>query len=477
MLLKYFQDTDLAQNAYFIGCPDTGEALVIDPARDITPYLDFAREKGLRIIGAAETHIHADYVSGGRELAHAVKGTLFVSDYGGELGYQINDPQINVVRVRESDHIKVGQVRLDVLYTPGHTPEHICYVMTDGGAEQPFGIFTGDCLFVGDMGRPDLLETAAGSTHADASKEGGARRQFASMLRFKSMPEYLTVLPGHGAGSACGKALGEIPTSTLGYEKLFNPAFQMRDEGAFVKWLLADQPVPPRYFKQMKQVNQVGAALLDTLKYPRPVIYDSEILLASKALLIDTRPKAAFAAGHIPDSINIPADESQFSTWVGWFVDYDQPLYLVVSDAALRDVVRRLRAIGVDHIMGYVRDEVAMRYKTITRQVSVETAAEKREQGAVILDVRDQSERKEAHIPDSLYIPMGEIPKRLNEIPREGEVIVQCASGVRSQIVASLLQKQDFRNVLNLDGGMDAWKKAGYPVDTGALPVSGTRLS
>jgi hydroxyacylglutathione hydrolase len=467
MLLKIFQDSDLAQNSYFVACPDSGEALVIDPARDITPYLDYAREKGLRLIGAAETHIHADYVSGGRELAHAVKGSLFISDYGGELGYQMQGGNYTTVRLRESDHIMIGRVRLDVLFTPGHTPEHISYVLTDGGADKPFGIFTGDCLFVGDMGRPDLLETAAGSTHADASKEGGARRQFANMMRLKSMPDYLSIMPGHGAGSACGKALGEVPTSTLGYEKLFNPAFQHTEEAKFVQWLLEDQPAPPRYFSEMKKVNQQGAALLSTLKYPRPVVYDSEINLAAKAMLIDTRSKPSFAAGHIPDSINIPADHSQFNTWVGWYVDYEQPTYIVVSEAQLAEVVTRLRAIGVDNIAGYVRDEVAMRYKAITPQVSVQTALEKHLNGTLIVDVRNDSEREESYIPNSIHIPMGEIPKRMGEIPRDREVIVQCGSGIRSQIVTSILQKNDFHNVVNLDGGIDTWKKAGYPIQNG----------
>ncbi|MBC7872284.1 MAG: MBL fold metallo-hydrolase, partial [Chitinophagaceae bacterium] len=309
MLLKYVYDDRLAQASYFIGCPGGGVAMVIDPARDITPYLQLEKETGLKIIGAAETHIHADFVSGGRELAAATGATLYLSAMGeGALAYdfaQVEATGVSVVYVREGDTLNIGDVRLDVLYTPGHTPEHIIFQVTDTGADSSIGLFTGDCLFVGDVGRPDLLDATG---NAVGTSEAGARQQYENVQRFKAMPDYLQVWPGHGAGSACGKALGAVPSTTIGYEKRFNPAFQQPDAEAFVAWLLDGQPEAPRYFAQMKRINRVGADLLHMLHDPTRL--GEETLLAAvkemDALVIDTRPSSKFAAGHVRGTLNIP---------------------------------------------------------------------------------------------------------------------------------------------------------------------------
>jgi len=260
MLLRYFYDDRLAQASYMVGCARSGEALIVDPMRHIQPYLAAAQKEGLRITHIVETHIHADFVSGARELAAATDARIYLSDMGpSEWKYAYaDDPR--VVLVRDGDHFMVGNIRIDVLHTPGHTPEHISFMVTDtAGADKPMGVFTGDFIFVGDVGRPDLLEEAAGQA---GTKVPGAKQQFASVQRFKALPDYLQIWPGHGAGSACGKALGAIPSTTLGYEKLFNPAFQFTDEAAFVDWLLSGQPEAPRYFAQMKRVNKLGPALL-----------------------------------------------------------------------------------------------------------------------------------------------------------------------------------------------------------------------
>ncbi|MBC8099264.1 MAG: MBL fold metallo-hydrolase [Armatimonadetes bacterium] len=463
MLLKYFYDDALSQASYLIGCPASGEALVIDPARDITPYLQFAHERNLRIIGAAETHIHADFASGGRELASEVRGTLFISAYGGEHGYKLQgDDSMTVIGLYDGSQISVGSVQLEAWHTPGHTPEHLCYLITAGGAAGPFALLSGDCVFAGDVGRPDLLQTAVGIAGAAAD---GARAQFASVQRIKTLPDYLQVLPGHGAGSACGKALGDVPTTSIGYEKLANPAFQFEDETAFSAWLLEGQPPAPRYFAQMKHINQHGAALLNSLPYPRPIVYDSEVMHAARALLIDTRSAEAFAAAHIPGAVNIPVSERKFSTWAGQLVHYDQPTYIVVDDTQVREVVNKLYAVGIDQLGGYVRPQTATRYRAITRSIAPQAADAQLGAGALILDVRDQSEYNEVHIPGALWIPLGEIEQRLAEIPREREVIVQCASGRRSNIATSLLQKHGYLHVMNLAGGIDAWRAADLPVE------------
>lgn len=466
MLLKFFYDENLAQASYLLACPGSGEALVIDPSRDIAPYLNFAKARGLRIVGAAETHIHADYVSGGRELAAATGATLYLSGHGDEFGYKFNPDNLKLHFVKDGDQIRVGKVRLDVMHTPGHTPEHVIYIVTDSSADRPAGIFSGDFLFVGDVGRPDLLEAAVG---VKDSAVKGAREQFANVQRFKTMADYLQIWPGHGAGSACGKALGDVPSTTLGYEKLFNPAFQFTDEAAFVDWLLTDQPAVPRYFEQMKKVNQRGAPLLATLAEPKPVSEPKQIRsMVDESLIIDTRALKDFAEGHIPGSIGIPASSSQFNTYVGWYVNYDLPTYIVAERRDVNDVLTKLRAIGVDNVPAYIPADIAGAHTGLMEPVSAVEAHDSQSKGAFILDVRTGSERAEEFIAETQHIPMGEILQRLSSLPPDRDIIVQCGSGVRSQVVASLLKRHGFKRVFNMDGGLDAWKKAGLPLEKGA---------
>jgi hydroxyacylglutathione hydrolase len=465
MQLKIFYDPDLSHASYLVGSSQSGEAVVIDPSREIEQYLNFAERQRLRIIGAVETHIHADYASGGHELAHAVSGTLFVSNYGGDHGYELEiASDVHVRYLREGDDIYLGDLVLKALHTPGHTPEHLCFTLTSGSAGHPFVLFSGDCLFAGDMGRPDLLETAVGI--AEAAQEG-AHGQFANMKRLKAMPDHLLVLPAHRGGSACGKAIGDVPSTTLGYEKLTNPAFQFDDEAAFVEWLLKDQPEVPHYFAQMKRINQEGPDLLETLTYPRPIIYDSEVTIAARAVLIDTRPPDSFSTAHIPGSINISLDLSGFVKWLGWLVDYDRPTYIVADETRLAEAVRKLHSIGIDQVGGYVRPQTAMRYRAYTPQLQPEAAALEQANGALILDVRNQSERDESHIPGSKHIPLGEVEERLYELSRDRQIITQCGRGVRSQVVATLLQKHNFPHIANMDGGIDGWKRAGLPLEYG----------
>jgi hydroxyacylglutathione hydrolase len=349
MLLRYFYDRALAQASYMVGCQATGEAIVIDPARDITPFLDAAKQEGVRITHITETHIHADFVSGARELAAATGAHLYLSAEGGA-DWQYGFADANTTLVKDGARIMVGNVQLDVIHTPGHTPEHIIFQVTDtAGANAPLGLFTGDCLFVGDMGRPDLLETAAGVAN---TKEEGARGQFRNMQMLKQMPDYLQIFPGHGAGSACGKALGALPSTTLGYEKRFNPAFQFDDEAAFVAWLLEDQPETPPYFGQMKRVNRDGIALLAALTQPH--VCDPATLhtvLNDGALVIDTRSAQAFAHAHIAGTVNIQLSDS-FNTYAGYLIDYTQPYYVIADPADLPTITRALQAIGADQLAG-----------------------------------------------------------------------------------------------------------------------------
>ncbi len=463
MLLKYFYDQYLAQTSYMVGCQACQEAIVIDPARDITSYLQAARDEGLRIAHVTETHIHADFVSGARELAAATGARLYLSDMG-ESNWKYAFADSNTVLLHGGDSFMVGNVRLEAIHTPGHTPEHLIFQVTDTrGADQPMGLFTGDCLFVGNVGRPDLLEEVAGFA---GTKAEGARGQFRNIQRLKTLPDYLQVWPGHGAGSACGKGLSAIPTSTLGYERLFNPAFQITDEARFVEWLLADQPEAPFYFAQMKRVNKAGPALLSTLTPPVRLSADRLDSLLPAALVIDTRSTAEFACRHAPGSVNIPASSYNFNTYAGWYMDFDAPTYLIAEESDLPGIVTRLRAIGVDNIPGYFTADVVQAYQGKVANISPDHAAAMlNSDSAYLLDVRGADEYQNSHIPGAVFIPMGFVPARSAELPHDRPLIVQCGSGVRSLIVASLLQRQGFTNVLNLTGGIDDWKHAGLPTN------------
>ena len=418
MLLKYFYDDKLAQASYIVGCAATGEALVVDPARDVTPYLEAAAAEDLRITQVTETHIHADFVSGSRELAAQTGAMIYLSDMGDANWKYEYATEPNVILVRDGDRWMLGNVRIEVLHTPGHTPEHIAFMITDtAGADQPMGIFTGDFLFAGDVGRPDLLETAAGIA---GTKEPGARQQFQSVARFKQLPDYLQIWPGHGAGSACGKALGAIPSTTLGYEKLFNPAFQFTDEDTFVDWLLSDQPEAPKYFAQMKQVNKVGPALLNTVLEPQHLTpIDLHKALAANALIIDFRSTDLFRASHLPGTINIPMSSNSFVTYVGWFVNYDRPLYFVAPDsAAVQRIVAGLQSIGIDYLGGYALWDDIHDSTAILPTINASGLAERMQQnGLVLVDVRGNTEYADQHIQGARNIPLGYLPDRLSELP------------------------------------------------------------
>lgn len=472
MLLRYFYDERLAQASYLVGCVKTGEAMVVDPERDIAPYLQMAAKEGLRITHVTETHIHADFVSGSRELAAATGATIYLSDMGdANWKYQYaHEPNtgrtssskcaINTVLVTEGDSWLVGNIKVDVLHTPGHTPEHISFMITDtAGANQPMGVFTGDFLFVGDVGRPDLLEAAAGLM---GTAEPGAHRQFQTVQRFKTLPDYLQIWPAHGAGSACGKALGAIPSTTLGYEKLFNPAFQIDEEEAFVKWLLAGQPEAPRYFAQMKKVNKEGPALLKEL--PKPQALDRaaiDHLVTKGAFVADLRGRTDYAAANIPGTISIP-ERKDFSTFVGWFIDYAKPFYFVTPSATVVDeLLMALRSIGIDNVAGYALPEIVSgKTDKLPEWSAQELATRLPQNGIVVIDVRNKSEYLEEHIRGARHIHLGALPKYLDQIPHDHTVITNCASGYRSQIAASLLRSRGFTNVVTLRDGKELWSQA-----------------
>lgn len=467
MFLKYFYDKSLAHASYMVGCQRTGEAIVIDPGRDVVPYLEAATAEGLRIVGAAETHIHADFVSGSRELADQVGATLYLSDEGpADWKYQFADQHASRL-VKNGDVIQIGKVKLEVLHTPGHTPEHLSFLLTDegGGANVPMGIFTGDFVFVGSIGRPDLLETAAG---VKGSAEVGARLLYHSMRKFRELPDHLQVWPAHGAGSACGKGLGAIPSSTVGYEKLFNPALQFHDEQKFVDYILADQPETPFYFAVMKRVNKVGPELVRNLAAVKSPSSDLLPKIAHKGQTIDVSPATEFAAAHVPGTINVPLN--MLVQWAGFFVDYGQPLHLIAETSAVPEILKRLSSIGIDNVCGSF-DAAAVKESGLRtesyRSESPQQLRQRIEGGEVkLLDVRAATEFQEGHIPKSEHRFLGKLLREIEAIDRSQPVVAHCQAGGRSAIATSILQRAGF-DVTNMSGGLNAWVAAGFPV-TGA---------
>jgi hydroxyacylglutathione hydrolase len=473
MFFQRFYDDTLAQTSYLIGCAATGEALVVDPNRDAAQYVRAAGAEGLRITHVTETHIHADFLSGTRELAHLTGAVMYLSDEGGP-GWQYGFGRQNgAVLLKDGARVMVGNIRFDVLHTPGHTPEHLAFVVTDtAGATGPMGIVTGDFVFVGDVGRPDLLEKAV---RVAGSADAAARTLWKSLAKFRVLPDHLQVWPGHGAGSACGKGMSAVPQSTVGYEKLFNWAFGAATEEEFVAQVLADQPEPPKYFAEMKRLNRDGPPILDGLRRPPPLDGSRlQELLAAGATVVDARPGEAFTARHIPGTIHIPLGRS-FTTWAGWLLSYEQPFYLLVSGDSperLDEVLRDLALIGLDGAAGWFgADAIAAwgragRAYGTTATLSPEELAVRRDRSEVaVLDVRGQAEWKAGHLPGVESIPLGYLLDRIDEIPVGRPLVLHCQGGTRSLIAASLLEAKGITDVINLTGGFGAWERARLPVE------------
>ncbi len=467
MLLKYFYDPALAHASYMVGCQKTGEAIVVDPGRDIETYLAVASRERMKIVGAAETHIHADYVSGMRELAERIGARLYLSDEGpAEWKYSYVKNYTHQL-LKDGDKFSVGNIEFKTLHTPGHTPESISFLLTDkgGGASEPMGIFTGDFVFVGSIGRPDLLEVAAGIS---GTAEAGARQLFQSIERFRELPDYLQLWPAHGAGSACGKGLGAIPSSTVGYEKRFNPALQFSEELAFVHYILAEQPEPPKYFAIMKRVNKEGPTILGEAGLPEKLPVEQLPDLARREIVVDTAPPKVFVASHVPATISIPS--SMLASWAGSILDYSRPVYLIISKNELAEAVRVLRKIGCDSIAGFFDGnevaEAGLRTDSI-QQIGPNELADGLKKGQYdLVDVRGASERNERFIEDSQYRFLGEFGSRelQFDVPPGKKLAFHCKGGGRSTIACSIAKRMGIEEVVNVAGGMDAWVGDGLPV-------------
>ena len=456
MFFERFYDTDLAQASYMIGCQKTGECLVIDPTRHIQPYLDRAAKEKLRVTHVTETHIHADFLSGSRELAAQTGATLYLSDEGSaDWKYGFDHTPLH-----HGDTFKVGNVKVEVRHTPGHTPESVSFLVTDTPrGDTPSLYFTGDFVFVGDIGRPDLLDEAAGGVD---TRFAGARQMFASLRdQFLTVPDHVQVWPGHGSGSACGKALGAVPSTTVGYERAlawWSTYVQSGDKHGFTTELLSGQPDAPLYYGRMKAQNKAGPALLGDV--PALEKYDTEEVqrkIGAGAVLIDTRKKELHQAAAPVGSVNIPAGTT-FETWSGWLLRPEDAEYILLahSQEQAETLRRRLWMVGLDHVSGFITDADGL--DSVPAQPFPASELPQHD-GALILDVRNKTEHAEGAIPGAVQLHTGRLAWTLDELPRDREIVVHCQGGARSAAAASFLRTRGFR-VTELAGGYEAWVQA-----------------
>ena len=488
MFMRMVYDDKLAQAAYLIGCQRTGEAIVIDPERDVDRYEALAAANGLKLVAVAETHIHADFISGARELAEQ-GATVYVSDEGDEewkyqwLDHRPGGGAYAHRLLRDGDTFWVGNIEFTAVHTPGHTPEHMCFLVTDrgGGADKPMAVATGDFVFVGDVGRPDLLESAAGFKGRAGPS---ARRLYGTVRKFMDWPDYLQVWPAHGAGSACGKALGAVPMSTVGYEKRFNASvLAAGDEQNFVDFILEAQPEPPLYFARMKRDNKAGPTLLNIAGgggVPKPkqlAVDDLKHIDGHTTAVIDTRPWDAFKARHLPGALHLPLTNS-FSTDAGSLVAEHEPIVIIAEAGRLEEVVRDLIRVGLDRITGWFDaariDDLKAAGATLVS--STETHPDEampllENSDPFVLDVRRRTEFEEGHIAGATNIAHTRLRAHLAELPMDRRILVNCRSGARSARACSLLQRHGYQ-CTNLAGGFLAWDRSTPRAETRGKGVS-----
>lgn len=476
MLLERIYDHDLAQASYLIGCQATGEAIVVDPRRDIQVYLDLAAKNGMTITSVTETHIHADYLSGTRELAARTGATMFVSDEGGP-DWTYGDGFADAVRMTHGHRLSIGNIVIEAVHTPGHTPEHLSFLVTDGAqATEPGFLLSGDFVFVGDLGRPDLLDEAAGGVD---TRFAGAHDVFRSLREhFLTLPDYVQVLPAHGSGSACGKALGAIPTTTVGYERAFawwSGYLQADDEEGFVAELLSGQPDAHAYFARMKKENRLGPAVIGEL--PALVEYSPEhlstTLTGGDAIFVDTRAHRDVHTGTVAGALNIPgaAKAASYGAWVYDPEQESRPLIVLAADETEAQELRdHLLRVGIDAVQGFA---TSLNGLDLVRPAVVDPRDLDGFAHALLLDVRNKTEYADGHLPGAMQLSGGRALWHLDELPRDAMIVTYCQSGVRNSVVASGLRRAGF-DVVELDGSYLGWTAVPdhTPVTASPAPTS-----
>lgn len=445
--------------SYIVGCEAKGVAAIIDPDRDVQKYLTAAASRGLTITHIIETHLHADHVSGNSDLAARTGAQIYVHEASGaEFPHQA---------VRDGDVLELGNLRLKVIHTPGHTPESITLLVTDTTrSEQPWLALTGDTLFVGDMGRPDLVGAEAAN---------GLASDMYHTINEKLLPlnDGLLIYPGHGAGSLCGKAIGSMRSTTLGYERISNPALAPRSKEDFVQYAVSDLPEQPGNHTRIKAMNRKGVKVLGDVA-PSPLsIKEALPYFQRGAGLLDTRSKDAYVQAHVPGSVHLEADD-QLSNRIGFVFPPDAPMILLLSDASdYQRVVYSLARVGYENVVGYIAEglDVWQRLGLPLTAGDVKDIEPKELQDLlqsdarpVVVDVREPWEYKQGHVPGAILMPLGQLASLVGTLDTEKPVAVICASGSRSQSAAALLGQKGFKTIYNVVGGTGAWRYDNLPL-------------
>jgi hydroxyacylglutathione hydrolase len=460
LVFKTIQTEGIAELSYLVGDDDEGVAAIFDARADVDVYIDMAREAGVAITHIFETHIHADLVSGSRELCDRVESAKIYNSSEGGAEYGFDREKVN-----DGDRFEFGEVLVTARHTPGHTPEHLSYLLADvDHPDEPWGILTGDSLFVSSAGRPDLL----GEKHTKQLAE----QQFHTLRDFYlKMPDHVMIYPNHGAGSPCGADIGARMSSTIGYERKFNKFLQFADAKTFTDFAIKTAPPVPHYYPVMKRVNAQGPEILGNL--PRvpalPPKAFKNAIEKKAGVLVDTRMMLSFGGGHIPGALNIGGSPI-LSIWAGWMLDPDQPILLVLeSDDDLERIVRLFVRTGYTKFAGYLTggmkawDAAGFPLERIG-QMSVHELNE-RKPSLQVLDVRSPGEWKKGHIPGALHIFVPDLQNRMNDLDRKKPTAVYCGSGYRASIAASILKPLGFNELWNVPGSWEAWKKAKLPVE------------
>jgi hydroxyacylglutathione hydrolase len=462
MIFETIRTEGLAALSYFLADTTQGVAAVIDPRRDVGVYIDLARRHGVRITDVFDTHVHADYLSGARELCTLTNSTIHVGP-GAAHGYDTHEHA-------DGDHVRVGGFSLRVMHTPGHSPEHVSLVLSGGGAgaEGEWAVFTGDTLLNGEIGRPDLTQ--------DVSAEDGARQLFGSLRRLMALDDGLLVFPAHGHGSPCGGRIGVRDLTTVGYERSHNPMLSHEDEGAFVEALLGSLPPQPIYYARVKALNTSGPGYLGTrpqVPWLDPHVF-AEAVRHENAVVLDTREIEAWADAHVEGSLNIALRDA-FPIWAGWMIAPRHDLYVILdSPDHERLVEEHLIRLGLEGVCGYLRGgmrgwiEAGLPVRT-SHSMTVHDLrnALAAEDDLQLLDVRRDDEWQAGHLPHARHAFLGGLWQALPDLKLDPErpLAVYCGSGYRSSMAASLLERQGFREVYNVLGSITAWRAAGYPLD------------
>jgi hydroxyacylglutathione hydrolase len=462
MILKQFYLNCLAHASYLVGDPESRLAVIIDPQRDIEQYLAFAREHDLRITHVLLTHLHADFIAGHLELRERTGATICLGAAA--------KAEYPFLAVRDGDEIDVGRVRVKALETPGHTPESISLLVfdLDCSDREPYAVLTGDTLFVGDVGRPDLRGSLGWSADSLGSLLYDSLR-----TKLLTLPDRTLLYPAHGAGSLCGKALGSETFSTIGEQRRSNYALQLMTRDAFIELVTADQPDAPAYFVYDAVLNAKERPTLDEslAQGLKPVPLERLLdLQRAGAQILDTRDPAEFAAAHLAGSVNIGLG-GQYATWAGTILSPQRPIVVIAEPGREQESAMRLGRIGFDHVVGYLQDglhslesrpELIARTERLSPAVAAEWLASN--EPPLVVDVRRPREYEAKHIEGSISLPLNHLAERAHHLPADRPLLVHCAGGYRSSIAVSLLRQMGFNRVRELAGGITAWEAAGLSV-------------